>query len=104
VQGYEFKVVTDETIRIQPRLANIKLLWKYARTLIHPQHEVYCRELFHNKQEIALGEVMRSFQARGIGMQVVYSMIYHRVMSIDLMQPITPDSIVQLIDTRALAG
>jgi len=31
-EGYQFLVVTDEIIRVQPRLENVKLLWKYART------------------------------------------------------------------------
>src|ERR1700759_431623 len=48
--GYEFKIVTDTHIRTQPRLYNIKLLWKYARTIIYPQQQIYCKELLSNSK------------------------------------------------------
>jgi hypothetical protein len=95
-RGYEFKVVTDESIRIQPRLNNIKLLWKYARTPIYPQHQIYCLELFKDKREASLKEVTQYFRLKDIGMRVVYSMIYHGVLAIDLMRPINADIIVRL--------
>jgi hypothetical protein len=95
-KGYEFLIATDVMIRTQPRLSNIKLLTKYARTPINPQHQIECYEFFTRKQEACLDEVIHFFAAKNEGIQVVYSLLYHGVLTIDLMQPIEPDSLVLL--------
>lgn len=95
-EGYEFRVATDETIRRQPRLNSVKLLYKYARTQLFPQHQIGCHEFFSVRQEAPLGEVTRFFASRGIDQQVVYALIFHGVLSVDLMRPLTPDALLQL--------
>jgi hypothetical protein len=95
-EGYEFLIATDTMIRLQPRLSNIKLLTKYARTPINPQHQIGCHEFFARKQEASLDELIHFFAAKHEGIQVVYSLLYHGVISVDLMQPIEPDSPVLL--------
>jgi hypothetical protein len=94
--GYEFKVATDETIRLQPRLDSVKLLYKYARTPILPQHQIGCHELFAGRQEAPLGEVTQFFASRNTGQQVVYALIYCGVLSVDLTEPLTQDCVVRL--------
>lgn len=95
-EGYVFRVATDETIRLQPRLNGVKLLYKYARTVLLPQHQIGCHEFFTVKQEAPLGEVTQFFASRGIGQQVVYALIFHGVLSVDLMRPLTRDAVVRL--------
>jgi hypothetical protein len=95
-KGYEFLIATDTMIRTQPRLSNIKLLTKYARTSVNPQHQIACHEFFVRKKEASLNEVIHFFAAKNEGAQVVYSLLYHGVLTIDLMQPIEPDSRVLL--------
>src|SRR5215213_6798357 len=68
--GYEFKIITDANIRVQPRLNNIRLLWKYARTPFSPQHQICCKELLGDGREMYLGEVIQAFKARGISRRV----------------------------------
>lgn len=94
--GYEFKVVTEANIRVQPRLNDIRLLWKYARTPFTPQHQLYCKELLGDGREMYLGDVMQALESRGISRRVIYSMMYHKILAVDLMHPINADSIVQL--------
>jgi len=95
-RGYEFKIVTDDEIRNQPLLDNIKLLWKYARTLIHPQHQIYCREVFAGRQWLGLGELIHAFESKGIGRQVIFSMLYHKILVADLTQPVNANTSVRL--------
>jgi hypothetical protein len=95
-EGYEFRVATDEMIRLQPRLNGVKLLYKYARTPLLPQHQIGCHEFFTAEQEAPLGEVARFFASRGIGQQVVYALIFRGVLSVDLMRPLTRDAVVRL--------
>lgn len=95
-EGYEFHVATDIIIRSQPRLSTVKFLYKYARTPISPQHQIYCHELFVEAQELPLSEIIKFFATKAIGPQVVYALIFHGVLSINLMEPLSPMSIVRL--------
>lgn len=95
-EGYKFKVATEELIRLQPRLNNIKLLYKYARTPIHPQHQISCYEFFVGKQAASLGELMQFFASRNIGPQVVYALIYWGMVAINLMEPVSAESVIHL--------
>src|SRR5689334_12465350 len=64
-EGYEFVVVTAETIRQQPRLNNVKTLWRYARTPLYPRHQIFCLELFRSRENVTLGEAFEFFEMRG---------------------------------------
>lgn len=95
--GYEFIVVTNTMIRVQPRLSNIKLLTKYQRTSIDdPQYQIICYELFAKRPEIRLIEVIQFFASRNIGKQIIYALLYWGVLAVDLMQPIGAESIIRL--------
>lgn len=95
--GFEFIVVTDRMIRVQPRLDNIKILTRYERTDISdPQYQVACSEFFSKRHEASLGEVVQFFASYGIDKQVVYGLLYWGIIAIDLMNPISPESIVHM--------
>jgi hypothetical protein len=91
--NYEFVVVTDTMIRVQPRLDNIKLLTRYQRIPIHdPQYQIICYELFSKCSEVRFSEVVQFFASRNIGKQVVFSLLYWGILTVDLTQPITAES------------
>jgi hypothetical protein len=94
--GYEFGVATEEIIRAQPRLNNVKVLIKYARTPITPQHQIGCHQFFAGRGEAPLGEVMQFFASKIVGQQVVYALIYRGVLSVDLTRPLDRDGVVRL--------
>lgn len=87
-QGREFLVMPDEKIRVQPRLNNIKLLWRYARTPIAPQHQILCQEMLSGCHQIRLAEAIRFFEAHGVTREVVYALLYRGVLATNLMQPL----------------
>lgn len=93
---YEYVVVTDVRIRIEPRLCNIKLLWKYGRTPICPQHQIYCQEFFARKRTPVLGELFEFFAHLKEGRAVVFSLLYWGVVGIDVDAPINIDAPVHL--------
>jgi hypothetical protein len=95
-EGCEFIVATDTMIRIQPRLDNIKLLLKYQRIPIYPQHQIFCHEFFGGRREASLGQVMEFFAAQGVEKQVVYSLIRWGILSVDLMVPVDADSVATM--------
>lgn len=95
-EGYEFNLVTDKEIRVQPRLSNIKLLTRYARTPISPRLQIACHEFFIGKHEARLSEVASFLAGKNLGMQSAYSLLYWGILLIDLMKPIEGDSYVRL--------
>src|SRR5207245_903973 len=103
-EGYEYVIVTDKMIRQQPRLDNIKKLWKYARTPILPQHQRLCWQFFQGKpfDEVELGDVIAFFKSKGVGAQVVYSMLFWGILDFDLKQPLNQFTPVKLTGHAAL--
>lgn len=93
-EGYEFVVITGEMIRQQPRLNNVKALWKYARTPLHPQHQIYCMELFRARKKVTLGEAFEFFESRGAGKHVVYALLFWGVLAFEVMEPLGFGSVI----------
>ena len=89
-EGYEYVVVTDRMIRQQPKLDNVKKLWKYARTPILPQHQVLCAEIFQANQadEVELVDLLAFFKSKNVAAQVVYSIMFWGILTFDLMEPL----------------
>jgi hypothetical protein len=95
-EGYEFKVYTEKTIRQQPRLDNIKLLIYYQRTIIHPQHQILCRDFFRSPSKAYLGELTHFFNSKGVETTTVFALLRWRVVGFDINQPLIPEAIVYL--------
>lgn len=87
-KGYDFLIVTDKVIQMQPRLSNIKLLLKYARTPISPQHQILCAKFIGRNSQATFGEMVQFFESHGTTRQVVYALMYAGEVIFDLMQPI----------------
>jgi hypothetical protein len=91
-EAHKFVVITVEKIREQPRLNNIKALWKYARTRLHPQHQIYCRELFLTREKVTLGEAFEFFESKGVGKHVVYALLFWGALSFEVTKPLSIQS------------
>jgi hypothetical protein len=96
-EGYEYLVVTDKMIRQQPKLDNIKILWKYARTPLHPQYQLLCAEFFaRNEAEFELGDLLRFLKPKGVSEQVVYALLFWGVLDFDLTKPLNQFTSIRL--------
>jgi hypothetical protein len=93
--GYEFVIFTEENIRAQPRLNNLKILTRYARLRIEPQHRLAYHRFFLSAQSMRVGELTAFFRAEGLEPQVVWTMVYHGLIAVDLAVPFTPETIVR---------
>ena len=104
-EGYEFTVVTDEFIRQQPRLDNVKTLWKYARTPIQAKHQILCIEFFREKQvaEIELSELVQFFKVQHVPVQTIYALLFWSVLNFDVTQPLNLASLITLPSTEVSA-
>ena len=99
--GYGFVVMDSDQINKEPRLRNVKLLWKYSCTPVNPQHQLFCTALFSCVAELSLGAVFESFRAKGYSQQVVYSLIYHGMLTVDLTLLLNASSILSLPGRRS---
>ncbi len=94
--GCKFIVAPDDEIQRQPRLHNVKLLWKYGRTPIRPQHHIYCQEFFSRVSQASLAELFEFFARLNQSKRIVYSLLYRGVVGIDITSPVGSDSVVHL--------
>ena len=97
-ENYEYIVVTDEVIRIQPKLETVKKLWKYARTPVLPQHQILCRDFFQKKRiaQVELGDLLQLFKTNSVPASCLYALLFWGALDLDLMQPLDYCSLITL--------
>jgi TnsA-like endonuclease N terminal len=93
--GYDFLVLTELEIRIEPFLSNIKRQWYYSRTPIHPQHYLLCDEFFRTNGQSTLGQIVNFFAARNYDRSIVFALMHRGVISTDHAVPVTMNSPIQ---------
>jgi len=93
--GYDFLVLTELEIRIEPFLSNIKRQLYYSRTPIHPQHYLLCDEFFRTNGQSTLGQIVDFFDARTCDRSVVFALMHRGVISTDHSVPLTMNSLIQ---------
>lgn len=100
----EFVVVSEKTIRVQPRLDNIKLLYRYARVSLswHNYHD--CKAYFRCVEAKSLIEAERDLEAKGITRNHLLRLLWSGFLITDLMKPITPLSLIQLSPEASSLG
>jgi hypothetical protein len=95
-QGWEFIVATDEFIRLQPRLNNVKLLNRYARVSYTFQNLLDCEQYFKYQGVVSLGKAAGDLQFKGITRQILFKLIYSGFLQVDIMKPINSQSSINL--------
>ena len=95
-EGYEFIVVTDREIRIQPRLDNVKMIYKYAKTPVTTKHQILLYAIFGERETLTLEEVIKGFASKGERAATVYALIFGGILSVDLSRPLNIGSEVWL--------
>ncbi len=93
---WEFLVITDEMIRKEPLLSNIKLLYRYALVNLTPQATITCHEYFQNQSLISLQKAEENLSKKGIFRDSLFKLIFTGFLSTDLTIPIGNDSLISL--------
>lgn len=81
--GFDFEVKTERDILVEPLLTTFKRLRYYARTPVHPQHQLLCHEFLSNRKNAVLADLFDFFQARGEDRRVVLALMYHNFILTD---------------------
>ena len=92
----EFGIFTEKTIRVQPRLNNIKLLYKYARVAV-PWH-IYndCLNYFNLVKSSTILEAETALRVKEITYSYLLKLLWSGFLFTDMMRSITSQSLVQL--------
>ncbi|HHP7230592.1 MAG TPA: hypothetical protein ACFCUY_07005 [Xenococcaceae cyanobacterium] len=88
--------MTEETIRVQPRLDNIKLLYRYARVDLPWSIYTDCLNYFQKVKISTISETDRSLKEREVTQSSLLKLLWIGFLLTDLMQPISPQSSIQL--------
>lgn len=94
--GYGFKILTDADIQVQPRLNNLRLLYRYRNSLpeVETQHLIFDR--VRGNDDVTIRELMKLVRQRGEIFRSPFAMIAKGLVKVDINKPITPNSYVAL--------
>jgi hypothetical protein len=91
--GYVFEVWTEDIIRVEPKLGNIKFLFnRYSRVNISQVSLAQVAKALCNNDRLHVQQLEND----NVRLEQVYSMIYHGYLQVDLMLPLSSNSIVWL--------
>jgi hypothetical protein len=104
--GWTFVVLTEAAIRREPILSNIKLLYGYARESFSVDEYRDCWEIARSNVPASLAEIFQILDQHRIRRNVLFKLLFHNLVEIDIQQPITTNSsivsVVEKIDWRIL--
>ncbi len=91
-----FVVLTEESIQVQPRLDNIKLLYKYARVSLSWSIYADCFDYFHSVKLSTISETEKSLEEKGVTQSSLLKLLWDGFLVTDLQQSISPFSSIRL--------
>ncbi len=95
-QGWEFVVVTDEMIKVEPLLSNIKLLYRYKNEPLNAQQYINCQQYFKYQKAVELKIALQDLVPELISQKTLYKLLFVGFLETDLMQPIGNKSYIRL--------
>lgn len=97
-EGYVFVVVTEKMIRVQPRLSNIKKLYRYAKVPLTTRCQTECYQFLEGRCGVSVKALAEFLGARGVEepLQVVYALMYWGFVEFDMAIRIGSGSIISL--------
>jgi hypothetical protein len=95
-RGEEFIVLTEKTIRMQPRLDNLKILRRYSRESISIVEHIELNAILAKRGKATVAELSSALAQRGITVQKIYALIYRGFLTVDLDKELCPKSVITL--------
>jgi hypothetical protein len=95
--GWTFVVLTEAAIRREPILSNIKLLYGYARESFSVDDYRNCWEVARSNVPASLAEIFQILDQQGIRRNVLFKLLFHNLVEIDIQQPITANSTISAV-------
>lgn len=96
VNSLEFLILTEDLIRIQPRLSNIKLLYKYAQISFPWSLYANCFDYLSLQKISTISETEESLRTKGMTRSCLLKLLWDGFLLTDLMKPISSSSPIKL--------
>jgi hypothetical protein len=94
-KGWEFVVVTETMIRVQPQLNNVKLRHRYSGVEFSLQNLIDCQEYFQKlARQITIEQAERELRPKGITKSILFRWIYSGFLKTNLEKPINSQSLI----------
>lgn len=94
-QGAVFGRQFAEDIRKTPLLPNLRLLYRYARQIPTDAEQLTIFEFFKFRRAAEFEELCLFFRQKSLNESVVYSLIFHNLLFVNLNKPLDENSIVR---------
>jgi hypothetical protein len=101
-KGWEFVVVTDAMIRVQPQLNNLKLIYKYAGEPLSINNTLDCYQYFQRQVSTSIKTALLDLAPKQISINILLKLIFLGFLKTDLKQPISSNSLIY-INQKALS-
>ena len=98
--GWEFIVITESQVRQEPLLSNIKLLYKYARENFSIDEYQNCLAILKSTVPASLAEIGQALDCHNIRRNVLFKLLFHSLVEIDLKQSIKADSTITAVSEK----
>lgn len=95
-QDIDYQVVTENDIRVYPRLENLKLLHRYSNVDITSDEATLIESLITTTPSSTLGILNQKIQQYDVSLQQCYALMAMGVIGFDLMVPLSFESIIWL--------
>jgi hypothetical protein len=102
-QGWEFVVITDEMIRKEHLLSNVKLLYRYAGIRLTLQNLIVCHKYFTNQPPIPLLTAEKHLHTQGITRAMLLKLIFLGFLETDLRNQLIGQSEI-ILSSREISG
>lgn len=96
--SYVFGLALDRDIRREPRLRNVKVLLRYARTHVSLQHRLACSDFFNKKSQshATVRELVDFCCPRDVSPSKIYALICRGMLAVNIHETLGPNSLVWL--------
>lgn len=95
-RGWEFLVVTDAMIRVQPLLYNLKLLYKYVTEPLTSKNYIDCYQYFRERMPTSLQTAEQDLTSQQISRKTLMKLIFLGFLETDMMKPIDSENLITL--------
>lgn len=98
--GWEFIVITESQVRQEPLLSNIKLLYGYARENFSIDEYQNCLAILKSTVPASLAEIGQALDCHNIRRNVLFKLLFHSLVEIDLKQSIKADTTITAVSEK----
>ena len=95
-EGYGFVICKDSDFQVQPRLNNLRLLYRYRDSLPEQETQNLIYDRVRGNDDVTIGELNKLVKQRGGLDTNAYAMASRGLLKLDINQVITPNSLVSL--------